>query len=204
MLPRSCFSLWVALCSQSPSVARSLSLGLETVVFFVTTSVSGYPSFSTVLECDIVATAEFDVILGLDWAALVRDFLMRLGYRLDSSFDVWLFFSTPSHPIGNITSSPPCHSGALSGSFPAQGNVASPPPVRSGAVHGSSAALDGAVRRNEHNNSEHYSEIYSETTQFDIVHDPSPITSRDSSTRNNMLKFVGYVPRGFNPLCTFG
>ncbi|KAJ7015751.1 hypothetical protein C8F04DRAFT_1409022 [Mycena alexandri] len=39
-----------------------------------------------------------DVVLGLDWAAVVREYLTRDGYRLNWSFDPWTFFTSGPHP----------------------------------------------------------------------------------------------------------
>ncbi|KAJ6582163.1 hypothetical protein B0H19DRAFT_1229258 [Mycena capillaripes] len=67
--------------------------------FLPTTSVPCYPSFSTVLRCDVRKT-ECTIILGFDWAALLREDHLGRGYRLGSSFNAWILFSPPSHPIG--------------------------------------------------------------------------------------------------------
>jgi hypothetical protein len=77
-----------------------LAPGVRGHGFLLTTSVYGYSAVATVIKCDIVASPDYDVVLGLDWAALLRDYLISLGHRLDSSFNAWLFFSAPSHPIG--------------------------------------------------------------------------------------------------------
>jgi hypothetical protein len=53
----------------------------------LTTPVHPHGSCSTVLECTVSTASQFDVVLGNDWAGLLRDFLVSLGYRLPSPFD---------------------------------------------------------------------------------------------------------------------
>ncbi|KAJ7030870.1 hypothetical protein C8F04DRAFT_1263352 [Mycena alexandri] len=73
-----------------------------------TTGAGPYGSLSTVLNCEVVVGAHSDVVLGLDWAAMIRETLVRDGHRLDDTFSAWDFFTfgktlksllhlTPSH-----------------------------------------------------------------------------------------------------------
>ncbi|KAJ7894359.1 hypothetical protein B0H13DRAFT_2276493, partial [Mycena leptocephala] len=59
----------------------------------VTSCVPGFPSCSTVLACKISSTAQYDVALGLDWAAHFRESFIALGYRLGDTFNPWSFFN---------------------------------------------------------------------------------------------------------------
>ncbi|KAJ7915028.1 hypothetical protein B0H13DRAFT_1872394 [Mycena leptocephala] len=47
-----------------------------------------------------------DIVLGCDWAAFLRDSLLSLGNRVDSSFDAWRFVSYTTHPILNGAHTP--------------------------------------------------------------------------------------------------
>ncbi|KAJ7932934.1 hypothetical protein B0H13DRAFT_1856545 [Mycena leptocephala] len=74
-----------------------------------TTTVAPYGTCSTVLICDVSSAANYDVVLGHDWASLLRDHLISLGHRLSSNFDPWqLFLTAPA-----IT--PAASSGGLNG-----------------------------------------------------------------------------------------
>lgn len=64
----------------------------------ITTSVPGFSSCSTVLACDISSAIESDVVLGLDWAAHLRDSFLALGYCLGDTFNSWTFFSAFTPP----------------------------------------------------------------------------------------------------------
>ncbi|KAJ7802845.1 hypothetical protein B0H13DRAFT_2389348 [Mycena leptocephala] len=59
-----------------------------------TTNVAPYGTCSTVLHCDVSSSADFDVVLGHDWASLLRDHLLTLGHRLSSNLDTWQLFLT--------------------------------------------------------------------------------------------------------------
>ncbi|KAJ7027227.1 hypothetical protein C8F04DRAFT_1294746 [Mycena alexandri] len=62
---------------------------------FVFTTVAGpYCSLSTVLSCNISSNGNTDVVLGLDWASMIRESLTRDGHRLDHSFDPWVIFTS--------------------------------------------------------------------------------------------------------------
>ncbi|KAJ7852276.1 hypothetical protein B0H13DRAFT_2359597 [Mycena leptocephala] len=77
-----------------PSNARTTSL-------LVTTLVGGHHAISFPLAFQTAEHATFDVILGLDWAAFLRDSLFSLGYRLDSTFDAWRSVLDPAHPLSS-------------------------------------------------------------------------------------------------------
>ncbi|KAJ7855233.1 hypothetical protein B0H13DRAFT_2358049 [Mycena leptocephala] len=59
--------------------------------------------------CDVSPAANYDVVLGHDWASLLRDHLISLGHRLSSNFDPWQLFLT-----GPATT-PTASSGGLNG-----------------------------------------------------------------------------------------
>ncbi|KAJ7035356.1 hypothetical protein C8F04DRAFT_1259162 [Mycena alexandri] len=61
--------------------------------FGVTFVAGPYASLSTVLQCKISPIDSTDFVLGLDWVSMVREHLLRNGYRLDDSFDPWAFFT---------------------------------------------------------------------------------------------------------------
>jgi hypothetical protein len=67
-----------------------------------TTAIPSFSSYSSLVECNISHGLQTDVVLGLDWAAHVRESLICSGYRLDSTFDAWCFFSYPTHPINGL------------------------------------------------------------------------------------------------------
>ncbi|KAJ6450318.1 hypothetical protein C8R47DRAFT_1171113 [Mycena vitilis] len=71
--------------------------------FLFTTTVDNYPFPSIALPCQVVPITDFHVILGLDWATYVREFLVSTGYRLGDTFQPWLFFSLPTHPLGTLS-----------------------------------------------------------------------------------------------------
>ncbi|KAJ6556989.1 hypothetical protein DFH09DRAFT_1365427 [Mycena vulgaris] len=114
----------------SPSFISGLGPSRPTgYLFTVTVGPSG--SFSFPLHCTLGPQSPFDVVLGYDWAAHLRDRLLHYGFRLDSQFDAWKFFSyhlppppgpsaaaipTPPAPIGP---SPPYVHPATSSYYPA-------------------------------------------------------------------------------------
>lgn len=67
----------------------------------VTTNVP-QPLFSTMLDFEVAPTLDNDVVLGFDWSSRVREYLLLNNYRLDSTFDAWLYFSLPSHPLCSL------------------------------------------------------------------------------------------------------
>ncbi|KAJ7723256.1 hypothetical protein B0H16DRAFT_1472953 [Mycena metata] len=54
---------------------------------------SAYAFLSTVLQCEISPLNSTDFVLGLDWVSMIREHLLRNGYRLDDSFGPWAFFT---------------------------------------------------------------------------------------------------------------
>ncbi|KAJ7930755.1 hypothetical protein B0H13DRAFT_2531818 [Mycena leptocephala] len=83
------------------------SLQRPAVRLLFTTTVVPYGTCSTVLHCDVSPTANFDVVLGHDWAFLFRDHLISIGHRLSTSFDPWQLFLTASvntrtEPLGGF------------------------------------------------------------------------------------------------------
>ncbi|KAJ7914549.1 hypothetical protein B0H13DRAFT_2325133 [Mycena leptocephala] len=100
-----------------PSNARTTSL-------LVTTLVGGHHAKSFPLAFQMAEHATFDVILVLDWAAFLRDSLLSLGYRLDSTFDAWRFVLDPTHPLSSNGSSAGHAQLPVSGAFMASGSAA--------------------------------------------------------------------------------
>ncbi|KAJ6592033.1 hypothetical protein DFH09DRAFT_1273279 [Mycena vulgaris] len=101
----------------SPSFATRLGQPRSTgYLFTVTVGPSG--AFSFPLHCSLGPQSTFDVVLGYDWAAFLRDSLLRSGFRLDSRFDAWMFFSyhlpPPSVPPAPATFIDPRHHGPTS------------------------------------------------------------------------------------------
>ncbi|KAJ7719257.1 hypothetical protein B0H16DRAFT_1897211, partial [Mycena metata] len=89
----------------SPSFYNSLRKDHPTRQL-VTTVVPGFGPYCVVMECEVDAASEFDVVLGSEWAAYIRDFLQVSGYRLNRTFDAWIFLVDPHHPLGS-TATPP-------------------------------------------------------------------------------------------------
>ncbi|KAJ7934430.1 hypothetical protein B0H13DRAFT_2305858 [Mycena leptocephala] len=65
------------------------------------TTVGQHHPISFPLSFEVSGLSSTDLVLGLDWAAFLRDSLLGLGYCVDSSFDAWRFVSDPTHPILN-------------------------------------------------------------------------------------------------------
>jgi len=65
----------------------------------VTTNVTGFLIASTFIECQVDPNLSHDIVLGLDWAAYVRESLLNSGYPLGDTFDAWSFFCRPDHPM---------------------------------------------------------------------------------------------------------
>ncbi|KAJ7472551.1 hypothetical protein FB451DRAFT_1398762 [Mycena latifolia] len=64
-------------------------------VFLFTVSAGGHGLFSFTLLCVVVPpSATPEIVLGLDWAACVRDSMLYSGLRLPSSFNAFSFFSS--------------------------------------------------------------------------------------------------------------
>ncbi|KAJ6573125.1 hypothetical protein DFH09DRAFT_1362239 [Mycena vulgaris] len=49
---------------------------------------------SSLIHCLVSPDASHDVVLGFDWASLLRDSFISLGFRIDSSFDAWRYSLT--------------------------------------------------------------------------------------------------------------
>ncbi|KAJ6471180.1 hypothetical protein DFH09DRAFT_1344267 [Mycena vulgaris] len=62
----------------------------------ITTLVPTNGPSSSLIHCLVSPDASHDVVLGLDWASLLRDSLILLGFRIDSSFDAWRYLVDPS------------------------------------------------------------------------------------------------------------
>jgi hypothetical protein len=73
---------------------RELSAGSNNLLVTTVAGSSGPISFP--LSFGLSSTSPSDVVLGLDWAAYLRDSLLALGHRLDSSFDARRFLSEPT------------------------------------------------------------------------------------------------------------
>jgi hypothetical protein len=90
------------------SIPRSvLSVGFHarlptrpgTLQLLITTSTGAHHPISFPLAFTVSAHASSDVELGLDWTVFLRDSLIGLGYRVDSTFDAWRFLTAPTHPV---------------------------------------------------------------------------------------------------------
>jgi hypothetical protein len=92
-----------------PSARSSLSLQFRrqlrpgTDSFLVSTATERLGPISFSLVFAISSSSPSDVVLGLDWAAYLRDSLISLGHRLNSSFDAWRFLTEPSCLTANCT-----------------------------------------------------------------------------------------------------
>ncbi|KAJ7751375.1 hypothetical protein B0H16DRAFT_1548220 [Mycena metata] len=94
----------VAFCRQprtmiSPGLHFHLNRPNGRSSVLVTTNVPGFLIASTFIECQVNPNLSHDIVLGLDWAAYVRESLLDTGYPLGDTFDAWAFFSRPDHPI---------------------------------------------------------------------------------------------------------
>ncbi|KAJ7864716.1 hypothetical protein B0H13DRAFT_1898962 [Mycena leptocephala] len=67
----------------------------------VTTLVRGHHPISLTLAFQLAKHSPYDVVLGLDWAAFIRDSMLNIGYRLDSTFNAALWVSDPAHPLSH-------------------------------------------------------------------------------------------------------
>ncbi|KAJ7643209.1 hypothetical protein B0H17DRAFT_460108 [Mycena rosella] len=74
-------------------------------VYLVTVDAGPYGPLSITLKCDVSRTAATGIIFGRDWAALLRDLLISMNYRLDSFFNPWAFISDVTHPLRTVASS---------------------------------------------------------------------------------------------------
>ncbi|KAJ7912825.1 hypothetical protein B0H13DRAFT_2659870 [Mycena leptocephala] len=69
-----------------------------TLQLLITTSTGAHHPISFPLAFTVSAHASSDVELGLDWTVFLRDSLIGLGYRVDSTFNAWRFLTAPTHP----------------------------------------------------------------------------------------------------------
>jgi hypothetical protein len=76
-----------------------LPVQLGTPQLLITTATGAHHPISFPLAFTVSAHASSDVELGLDWTAFLRDSLIGLGYRVDSTFDAWRFLTAPTHPV---------------------------------------------------------------------------------------------------------
>ncbi|KAJ7914368.1 hypothetical protein B0H13DRAFT_1873046 [Mycena leptocephala] len=101
----------------------------------------------------VSANAASDVELGLDWTAFLRDSLIGLGYRVDSTFDAWRFLTMSTHPLSTPSSTVP--------QISSRSYLGTVPPTARNIGEGSCIPrhLSGnAASINSDNNSENYSE----------------------------------------------
>ncbi|KAJ7828400.1 hypothetical protein B0H13DRAFT_2289997 [Mycena leptocephala] len=73
---------------------------------FLVTTVSGHHRISFPIAFTISTSSSSHVELGLDWAALLRDSLIGLGHRVDSSFDAARFLSDPIYSNSHFPLTP--------------------------------------------------------------------------------------------------
>ncbi|KAJ6487156.1 hypothetical protein C8R47DRAFT_1127906 [Mycena vitilis] len=108
-------TLAVSFATSAQTVVSSAFLaklvGAKPHRLLLTTALAGYPVCSSSVSCQVSSAIHYDVVLGFDWAANLRDSLLALGYRLDSSFDAWRIFSGANNsPVGGSplhSNSPP-------------------------------------------------------------------------------------------------
>ncbi|KAJ7504744.1 hypothetical protein B0H11DRAFT_2270578 [Mycena galericulata] len=70
-------------------------------VFAVAVDAGAFGLRSMALSCDVSSNVSTSVALGADWAAYLRYSLSCEGFRLDASFNPWVFVSDPSHPLSS-------------------------------------------------------------------------------------------------------
>ncbi|KAJ7476628.1 hypothetical protein FB451DRAFT_1460888 [Mycena latifolia] len=93
-------SLSSSLASRLPSPRNS--------AYLFTVSAGGHGPFSFTLLCDVVVPplVTTDIVLGLDWAACVRDSMLYSGLRLPSSFNSFSFFWSHFNPSPSLLTGP--------------------------------------------------------------------------------------------------
>ncbi|KAJ7927205.1 hypothetical protein B0H13DRAFT_2312808 [Mycena leptocephala] len=79
----------------------SLPVNSRTRPLLFTTVAGQHHPISFYLSFALSDINQTDIVLGHDWAAFLRDSLLSLGNRVDSSFDAWRFVSYTTHPILN-------------------------------------------------------------------------------------------------------
>jgi hypothetical protein len=83
----------------SASFHARLPIHRRTPHLLITTATGTYHAISFPLAFTVSPYASSDVELGLDWVAFLRDSLIGLGYRVDSTFDAWRFLTMSTHPL---------------------------------------------------------------------------------------------------------
>ncbi|KAJ7883596.1 hypothetical protein B0H13DRAFT_1890361 [Mycena leptocephala] len=71
------------------------------VLFDGLRAANGHHPISFTLAFQLAKHSPYDVVLGLDWAAFIRDSMLNIGYRLDSTFNAALWVSDPAHPLSH-------------------------------------------------------------------------------------------------------
>jgi hypothetical protein len=84
----------------------SLPVNSRTRPLLFTTVAGQHHPISFYLSFAVSDINQTDIVLGHDWAAFLRDSLLSLGNRIDSSFDAWRFVSYTTHPILNCAHTP--------------------------------------------------------------------------------------------------
>ncbi|KAJ7130756.1 hypothetical protein C8R43DRAFT_1024809 [Mycena crocata] len=96
-------------CSYAPVARTRLRpdlvawLGAPRASYLVTTQVGPLGGYSFNLSCDIVDGLPTSVVLGLDWGAYLRESLLAAHFRLDHTFDPWIFLTYPGHPLSSMS-----------------------------------------------------------------------------------------------------
>ncbi|KAJ6573090.1 hypothetical protein DFH09DRAFT_1079248 [Mycena vulgaris] len=81
------------------SINLALSLGPACdSVFLLTSCTARFGNFSASIVCDVSPHTPPALVLGRDWASLLRDSLLSSGVRVGDTFDVWHFLVDPAHP----------------------------------------------------------------------------------------------------------
>ncbi|KAJ7873731.1 hypothetical protein B0H13DRAFT_2348888 [Mycena leptocephala] len=81
-------------CSSLSSRFRTLLPSNAHISSLLVTTLAGHHNaISFPIAFQTADNASTDVILGPDWAAFLRDSLLGLGYRVDSTFSAWRFFT---------------------------------------------------------------------------------------------------------------
>ncbi|KAJ7865104.1 hypothetical protein B0H13DRAFT_2353166 [Mycena leptocephala] len=88
----------------SASFHARLPIHRRTPHLLITTATGTYHAISFPLAFTVSPYASSDVELGLDWVAFLRDSLIGLGYRVDSTFDAWRFLTMSTHPLSTPSS----------------------------------------------------------------------------------------------------
>ncbi|KAJ6500241.1 hypothetical protein DFH09DRAFT_1375894 [Mycena vulgaris] len=97
----------VSSVSYSHSTARTtLSINLASSlgparnsVSLLTSCTARFRNFSASIVCDISPHTPLTLVLGRDWASLLRDGHLSSGVRVGDTFDVWRFLVDTAHPL---------------------------------------------------------------------------------------------------------